>query len=166
MSLTLSNADDSTIDAIIPRRLYVGSQEARSHEILERYGIQTVVSIQQHHERRDRDEEFPDLAVLPEHVVEHPFYFADSSKVDIGDELAEAIRLIYASSKPCLVHCTAGVSRSVTVVTAYLMATEGHTFAYAYSRVCEARPAAHINRGFREQLQAGGRWLDAWRNTL
>ncbi|KAK9809664.1 hypothetical protein WJX73_001963 [Symbiochloris irregularis] len=56
-----------------------------------------------------------------------------------------------------LVHCFAGVSRSVTLVTAYLMKTEGLSRDDALDSVRQARSCADPNAGFRRQLQ---QWED------
>jgi atypical dual specificity phosphatase len=47
-----------------------------------------------------------------------------------------------------LVHCVAGVSRSASVVAAYLVAHHGLSLADAMARVKRARPVAHPNAGF------------------
>lgn len=149
------------LSCVIEGRLYVGSDDAREAALLEGAGIQTVISIQQHWEREDRDLAKPHLARLPAHIAEHEFYFYDRVGLDISAELVACVHLIRASPGPCLVHCTAGMSRSVTIVTAYLMATEGLAFIDAYTRVREARPIAAINLGFQRLLYDGGDWLEA-----
>lgn len=58
------------------------------------------------------------------------------------------------SANKVLVHCNAGVSRSVTIVTAYLMKHYGLRLADAFEKVRSLRPAARPNPGFLEQLQA------------
>ncbi|NWH79929.1 DUS12 phosphatase, partial [Piaya cayana] len=47
----------------------------------------------------------------------------------------------------------AGVSRSVAVVTAYLMKTEGLSWEEAYAAVRAAKPDAEMNPGFQAQLK-------------
>uniref|UniRef100_A0A183D962 Dual specificity protein phosphatase 22 n=1 Tax=Gongylonema pulchrum TaxID=637853 RepID=A0A183D962_9BILA len=51
-----------------------------------------------------------------------------------------------------LVHCLAGVSRSVCVVAAYLIVTCELTYAAAMSYITSKRPCANPNFGFRMQL--------------
>lgn len=51
-----------------------------------------------------------------------------------------------------LVHCLAGVSRSASIVVAYLMKTEGLTSARALAEVQAVRCVANPNTGFRKQL--------------
>lgn len=51
-----------------------------------------------------------------------------------------------------LVHCSAGRSRSATVVIAHLMRSEGLTLSRAHQRVLEQRPFIRPNAGFWRQL--------------
>lgn len=53
-----------------------------------------------------------------------------------------------------LVHCYAGVSRSATLLLAYMIASERMTPKQALARLKEARPAAQPNFGFMRQLEA------------
>jgi len=52
------------------------------------------------------------------------------------------------------VHCSQGVSRSVTLVIAYLMWRDGHTFEQAFAAVKAARGVANPNIGFVCQVRA------------
>jgi protein-tyrosine phosphatase len=52
-----------------------------------------------------------------------------------------------------LVHCNAGVSRSVTVVVAYLMKTKNMSLKQALDLVKTKRPTMCPNEGFQTQLQ-------------
>ncbi|KAI0064030.1 phosphatases II [Artomyces pyxidatus] len=53
-----------------------------------------------------------------------------------------------------LVHCSAAISRSPTIVAAYLMQSEGLTLKAALGRIVRARPTVSPNTGFLEQLKA------------
>ncbi|XP_069469618.1 dual specificity protein phosphatase 22 isoform X2 [Ambystoma mexicanum] len=53
----------------------------------------------------------------------------------------------------CLVHCLAGVSRSVTLVVAYVMTITDLGWEDALSAVRAARSCANPNTGFQKQLQ-------------
>jgi atypical dual specificity phosphatase len=63
--------------------------------------------------------------------------------------VAEGVR---ATAGAVLVHCVAGVSRSASVVVAYLVARQGLALADAVARVKAARPVAHPNIGFWKAL--------------
>ncbi|XP_012658146.1 dual specificity protein phosphatase 12 [Otolemur garnettii] len=52
-----------------------------------------------------------------------------------------------------LVHCHAGVSRSVAVVTAFVMKTNLVTFEEAYGHLQSVKPDAKMNEGFERQLK-------------
>jgi hypothetical protein len=51
-----------------------------------------------------------------------------------------------------LVHCQKGVSRSVTIVAAYLISKKGYTYSKAINIMKEKRTCVNPNDGFREQL--------------
>ncbi|MEE6465180.1 hypothetical protein FKM82_006476 [Ascaphus truei] len=57
----------------------------------------------------------------------------------------------------CLVHCLAGVSRSVTLVVAYVMAITDFGWEDALSAVRGARTCANPNMGFQKQLEDFGK---------
>lgn len=51
-----------------------------------------------------------------------------------------------------LVHCHAGISRSVSLILAYLIITQGFSFNEALDMVKKSRPIANPNPGFKNQL--------------
>jgi protein-tyrosine phosphatase len=51
-----------------------------------------------------------------------------------------------------LIHCSAGVSRSIAVATAYLIQRKGFSYSDALRRVRSARPLGDPNGGFKDQL--------------
>lgn len=51
-----------------------------------------------------------------------------------------------------LVHCYAGISRSVSLILAYLIISHGYSFQKALSMVKKSRPIANPNPGFKSQL--------------
>lgn len=53
-----------------------------------------------------------------------------------------------------VVHCQAGVSRSATIVIAYLMKTKGWPYLEARNYLRSKRPIIEPNDGFVEQLQS------------
>lgn len=68
------------------------------------------------------------------------------------DEAAEVIQARLDARMNVLVHCVQGVSRSVAIVTGYLMKHGSLSFASAYEMVCSKYPNANIADNFRQQL--------------
>jgi len=82
-------------------------------------------------------------------------YILDLPDVDIQkhfDECAIFIRKARDSGGRVFVHCNAGVSRSATIVIAYLMKIEQMRYTEAYTIVKGARPIIRPNEGFTKQL--------------
>uniref|UniRef100_A0A3B4VAJ5 Interferon regulatory factor 8 n=2 Tax=Seriola dumerili TaxID=41447 RepID=A0A3B4VAJ5_SERDU len=65
----------------------------------------------------------------------------------------EKVCLRMASPTSCLVHCLAGVSRSTTMVVAYLMTVTHHSWEDCLSAVKAVRSFVGPNYGFQQQLQ-------------
>ncbi|TKS78965.1 Dual specificity protein phosphatase 18 [Collichthys lucidus] len=68
------------------------------------------------------------------------------------DEVADKIELTAGRGGRTLVHCNAGVSRSVALCMAYLMKHRGVTLLEAHRWVKTCRPMARPNEGFWKQL--------------
>jgi atypical dual specificity phosphatase len=100
---------------------------------------------------------------VPSWVVEKVVSFDDHPAVDLADHLPTCLAFIEAAlanntQHAVLVHCTAGISRSATVVIAYLMRRFACSFLSAYAFVAEKRPVICPNSGFQEQLR-DGQWF-------
>lgn len=63
------------------------------------------------------------------------------------------ISSVLASGGAVLVHCQAGISRSASIVLAYLIANHGYTLDTALNLLREKRPIIRPNPGFIQQLQ-------------
>ncbi|KAG0735799.1 hypothetical protein G6F57_010447 [Rhizopus arrhizus] len=68
-------------------------------------------------------------------------------------QTTEFIHNAVTKQEPILVHCLAGVSRSPTVVAAYLMVTEKRRFKEALALIKRVRPFVNPNPGFLNQLR-------------
>ena len=68
------------------------------------------------------------------------------------DEVADKIHECHKSGGNCVVHCIAGVSRSTTLVLAYLMKYERMALKDAYTYVRERRDCVRPNIGYWTQL--------------
>jgi hypothetical protein len=76
----------------------------------------------------------------------------DDESENILKHFKESILYIESSEK-VFVHCMAGVSRSPTIVIAYLMWKNKMKFYDAYFLVANKRRHIYPNQGFREQLE-------------
>ena len=63
------------------------------------------------------------------------------------------LRSCLTKEEHVLVHCNAGVSRSATVVIAFLMKEKNFSFQEAFHHVKKRRPCIRPNEGFVKQLQ-------------
>ncbi|XP_012610513.1 dual specificity protein phosphatase 15 [Microcebus murinus] len=89
---------------------------------------------------------------------------ADTPEVPIKKHFKECINFIHCcrlSGGNCLVHCFAGISRSTTIVTAYVMTVTGLGWRDVLEAIKATRPIANPNPGFRQQLEEFG-----WGNSL
>ena len=83
------------------------------------------------------------------------FDLLDNEKTDIAATFEESIDFIKTAKEMggrILVHCIAGVSRSSSVVLAYLMKEEGWDLYTAYEYAKKRRFIVKPNKGFRLQL--------------
>ncbi|XP_076999638.1 dual specificity protein phosphatase 22 isoform X1 [Tamandua tetradactyla] len=81
---------------------------------------------------------------------------ADSPSQNLTRHFKESIKFIHEcrlQGEGCLVHCLAGVSRSVTLVTAYIMTVTDFGWEDALHTVRAGRSCANPNLGFQRQLQ-------------
>lgn len=85
----------------------------------------------------------------------------DNDNAPIHKHFHESNKFIEEGRKAdgVLVHCQSGMSRSVTLVIAYLI-SNGQTLANAYELVRSKRPGILPNRGFFVRLQSHERALD------
>ena len=134
---------DDGLHQVIPR-LFIGSQDAASNfNGLIHNGITHILSA-----GGAITTKFDRLTY--KHL---PIY--DVPEFDIKNYFSEAKMFINDGLKTgsVLVHCNAGISRSSTILTAYIMKEQGKSLATALELVKEARPIAKPNPGFMKQLQ-------------
>ncbi|XP_012866121.1 PREDICTED: dual specificity protein phosphatase 15 [Dipodomys ordii] len=84
---------------------------------------------------------------------------ADTPEVLIKKHFKECINFIHCcrlGGGNCLVHCFAGISRSTTIVTAYVMTVTGLGWREVLEAIKATRPIANPNPGFRQQLEEFG----------
>lgn len=132
------------INKVLPD-LYLGNlKDARDRELLEKHKITHILSI---HDT---------AAPILEDMTYLCISAADHSKQNLIQFFRDSIMFIHESrlkGEGCLVHCVAGVSRSVTLVVAYIMTVTGRGWVDSLAAVRAARPCAGPNLGFLRQLE-------------
>ncbi|XP_017193166.1 dual specificity protein phosphatase 22 isoform X4 [Oryctolagus cuniculus] len=154
--------------------LYIGNfKDARDAEQLSKNKVTHILSV---HDSARPMLEMPDLhvlemeepqssPVLPPHSAHGKWrqgvkYLcipaADSPSQNLTRHFKESIKFIHEcrlQGEGCLVHCLAGVSRSVTLVIAYIMTVTDFGWEDALHTVRAGRSCANPNLGFQRQLQ-------------
>jgi len=123
-------------------------------DYLRKYNIRCAISVLTEEEYEDYMIEAADFA---DQARWHRLVADDDPQEPISrffpqmtDVIAEAV----AARHPTLIHCAAGMSRSVTIVAAYLIAERGMSAAEAVAFIKKRRPFAQPNDGFMAQLEA------------
>ena len=132
----------------IEDQLFLGNR-AGAQEIpsLRMHDISSVVQIQS----------FPTAPFHPDSFRYLCFAFTDVENDSFLKIIAEALAFMHAeiaAGRKVFVHCDNGVSRSGSVVTAYIMATHNIPFEEALQYVKARRPCVGPNNAFKEQLRA------------
>ncbi|KAK5869472.1 hypothetical protein PBY51_024185 [Eleginops maclovinus] len=132
------------INKVLPH-LYLGNiKDAQDQELLAKHNITHILSI--HDTAAPILEEMTYLCISA----------ADSRLQNLVQYFRDSIMFIHESrlkGEGCLVHCVAGVSRSVTLVVAYIMTATGRGWVESLAAVRTARPCAGPNLGFLRQLE-------------
>ncbi len=134
---------DDLAQEVLPG-LFIGSQEVASNfSELGKHGIKAILNVavgvsQIHYQNVD----YKSMPIF------------DLPDFDIRACFEEALDFITRSMEKCpvLVHCNAGISRSATIIAAYLIREKEMTFSEALKLIKDARPAARPNEGFIKQL--------------
>ncbi|KAF6745438.1 dual specificity protein phosphatase 12 [Ephemerocybe angulata] len=132
------------MDEILPG-LWLGDfPSALDTETLKEKGIRSVLSAM-----RGR-------VTVHETFIRHQISLDDDPDADILVHFPPSIAFIgseLAKGRGVLVHCQAGISRSATIVAAYLMKTRNLNPQAALKMVRDTRPIISPNSGFLEQLE-------------
>lgn len=72
----------------------------------------------------------------------------DSESEDIYKWFEETTKFISTSNSPVLIYCWAGISRSVTILIAYLISKKNMSYLTSYFKIKKVRPFIHPNIGF------------------
>ncbi len=130
---------------ILPHMYLSCRKGASNREGLELNNISRILNV------TTEDSEYEHL----EGFTYHQIAVEDKHEVNMLDCLPRAFAFIdeaKAANEKVLVHCHAGMSRSVTVVLAYLMKFEGFTLNNAYDYVKQKKSNISPNFSFMEQL--------------
>ncbi|EKM51990.1 uncharacterized protein PHACADRAFT_262439 [Phanerochaete carnosa HHB-10118-sp] len=143
-----SSTQQPPVSLILPPSLYLGPCSAASSEpFLTAQSITDVLSI-----GATPAEKFDGVSY-------HRISISDSPSPSISKACDSARTIIDAALKfhngtgKILVHCSAGISRSPTVVAAYLMRHHQMSLNDALRQIVQARPQASPNPGFMRQLK-------------
>eukprot|EP00892_Ulva_mutabilis_P003073 jgi/Ulvmu1/12767/UM096_0009.1 len=131
---------------IIPR-LYIGSLNvAKNAALLDKLGVSGVINASKAY------------YTLPASIQRLEVAVDDSPGVRIDDRLHECCEFItkhLQAGSAVLVHCRGGISRSATIVIAYLIKAGGKSsLREAYTHACTQKPNIMPNTGFFKQLLA------------
>ena len=122
---------------LVYENIYIGESETIGNQNAVRSEqIRTIVRLDQI--SRERGQWHDDFTVLDIPIP-------DCQYID-GDTIDAVVHFIHQqteSGQKILVHCHMGISRSVTMVMAYLIAKEGMSLAEAFGTVREARTSAY-----------------------
>ncbi|XP_077361962.1 uncharacterized protein LOC144006792 [Festucalex cinctus] len=139
------DAENAVISAILPFLFLGNERDAQDLDLLLHLNIGYVVNVTTH---------------LPLYHLKSGLHYkrlpaTDNSKQNLRqyfEEVFEFIEEAYQSGQGVLVHCQAGVSRSATIVIAYLMKHTLMTMTDAYKYVRSRRPVVSPNLNFMGQL--------------
>ncbi|KAJ3787848.1 protein-tyrosine phosphatase-like protein [Lentinula aff. detonsa] len=133
-----------SVDEIVNRQLFLGNlSAAMSSELRTQLGITHILSV---------CPEFPSTG--PNHLM---IAVDDSEYDDLLIRLPEACKFIQKAlgeGGRVLVHCVMGVSRSATVLSAFLMQSRKFSPSQALEFIRSRRPCVQPNYGFLKQLHA------------
>lgn len=136
------------VDCILPDFIYLSDLEGT--ESLSDLGITHVITLMSRCMMRYADLDLPTQNHLK-------FEVDDDKKQSLLEVFPKAFAFLddcKRNQQKVLVHCSAGISRSATVVIAYLIYSHGMTLERAYTFVNERRCVIYPNIGFMNQLNA------------
>jgi len=131
----------------------IGNYATREADLLDALQISVVISALTEEEYEDymiSREDFPGIAW-------HRFVIDDDQDEKISEHFFTVYKIIsqaLTDNKNVIVHCAAGMSRSPTLVIAYLMIENRWCYEEAFNFVKRRRPIAEPNIGFVKQLKA------------
>ncbi|TFL02049.1 hypothetical protein BDV98DRAFT_566586 [Pterulicium gracile] len=161
----------ASVDSIIDDKLYIANlRAATTPSLLASLGITHVLSVCPDHPLTRANANATSLGECSTSTIHDSkpeiqhlaISVQDSEYAEILPFLPRACTFIHealsakGARNRVLVHCVMGVSRSATVIAAYLMKTRRISHLAAISLIRQRRPVVHPNYGFRRQLQVFG----------
>lgn len=144
------NYVDNEPTLIIKPFLYLGGMYARKNpRILEYLGVTHVLNMA-------AELHLDTVYLTNRNIIVKHIPAEDYETYNIRQHFEEAFQFIedaLAKNGRILIHCAVGVSRSPTIVMAYIMFRYGMTFQQAFQYVQSLRPSINPNNSFRMQLQ-------------
>eukprot|EP01087_Luapelamoeba_hula_P015809 TRINITY_DN4776_c0_g1_i2.p1 TRINITY_DN4776_c0_g1~~TRINITY_DN4776_c0_g1_i2.p1 ORF type:complete len:203 (-),score=10.57 TRINITY_DN4776_c0_g1_i2:67-675(-) len=141
----IESAPDPAVVEILPM-LFLGSQDAAVNvEELDAKGVTHILNVAT-----------GIASAFPGRYTYKNVELLDVDETDLLSSLPQCYEFINSarsSSVGVLVHCNAGVSRSASVIIAYLIAHERMKYSEAHEHVKLRRPCIRPNAGFVAQLQ-------------
>jgi protein-tyrosine phosphatase len=131
----------------------IGCYRTKENDILDILNIKTVISAL-------TEWEYEDYIIEKEDFIDidwHRLIMDDDEEEKISQyffDVYSIIRKSLSENKKVMVHCAAGMSRSPTLVIAYLMIENGWGFNEAFKYVKNRRDIVDPNDGFVKQLKA------------
>ena len=134
-----------SMQLVLPQGLYISSDfPACDSAVLRQAGITHIV------QALPQPPRFPHVAKY--HVI--PILDTDSQRIDFDAAVAFIADALQVPGNKVLVHCKAGISRSASVVLAYMMWSTRMPLNAAFGFLVACRPYVFPNAGFRQQLRA------------
>jgi protein-tyrosine phosphatase len=131
----------------------IGNYATQESDLLDVFNIKVVISALTEDEYEDymiAKEDFPDIEW-------HRFVVDDDEEERISEHFFKVHTIIseaIVDNKNVIVHCAAGMSRSPTLVIAYLMIENKWKYEEAIAYVKKCRPIVEPNIGFIKQLKS------------
>ena len=137
------------MDWIIPGVIAIGNMDAVANsEFLLKHGIRGVVTVRENLTRTKSFYKSNGINILHINVADAP-----TTKLYLHfSEVFNFIDKILKTGGAVIVNCYAGISRSTSIVTSYLMRKKNWTALHAMSVVRQARPCFNPNKGFIQQI--------------
>ena len=141
--------ESGRMDCIIEDFLYLGDLESATEESLFHADIWRCVSLLSKFSFKHAP-----THLTPQTHLMLEMQDSETQNLEVITRLTTPfLRKAHDEGEKVLVHCSAGISRSVAVVLAYLLEYSDMDLVDAYEYVQQRRPVACPNRGFMQQLK-------------